>query len=83
LQLCTIYTAIPFEDPVWRQYAPLAICKFNEVIIEEAKAREFAILRLDEVCVEHGDFSSVSPIEPSNQGGQKIVDYIISRLNQQ
>lgn len=79
--VCTIYTAIPFEDAVWRQFAPLAIGKFNEVIADAANLRQIRCFRLDTVCVEIGDFSSVSPIEPSCQGGQKIVEAIISGLD--
>lgn len=82
VHVCTIYTAVPFADPVWRQFAPLGIGKFNEIILEEASARKLSPLRLDKVCIEPGDFSTVSPIEPSNQGGQKIVDHIISKITQ-
>lgn len=82
VHICTIYTAIPFDDPEWRRLAPLAIGRFNEVIVEEASARDLSILMLDEVCVDSGDFSTVSPIEPSNQGGQKIVHHIISTIEQ-
>ncbi len=75
--VCTIYTAVPFEDPIWRQFAPLAIGKFNEVIVAEANAHGIPVLHLQNVCTDANDFSAVSPIEPSNQGGQKIVDHIV------
>ncbi|WP_306113310.1 MULTISPECIES: SGNH/GDSL hydrolase family protein [unclassified Roseovarius] len=80
LYVCTIYTAVPFEDPVWRQFVPLAINKFNEVIIAEAGAYGVPVLHLQDVCTETSDFSTVSPIEPSNQGGQKIVNLIVERV---
>lgn len=80
LHVCTIYTAIPFEDPVWRQYVPLAITHFNEIIIKEATERGISIFRLEKICTEESDFSSVSPIEPSSKGGQKIVDHIVDSL---
>ena len=80
LCVCTIYTKIPFEDPLLRQFAPLAIARFNEVIVAEASARSIPVLPLHEVCTVPGDFSDVSPIEPSNQGGQKIVDRILQQV---
>jgi hypothetical protein len=78
--VCTIYTAVPFEDRIWRQFAPLAIGKFNEVIVAEASAHGIPVLHLQEVCTETNDFSAVSPIEPSNQGGQKIVNHIVEMV---
>jgi len=78
--VCTVYTAIPFEDPVWCEFVPLALNRFNQVIEEEASCLGIPVLRLDKICVEPGDFSAVSPIEPSSQGGQKIVDHIVSHL---
>lgn len=78
--VCTIYTAIPFEDPLWRQYAPLAIGKFNDVIVAEAGVHGIPVLHLHKVCTETDDFSAVSPIEPSNQGGQKIVNHIVEMV---
>lgn len=82
LHVCTIYTAIPFKEPVWQQYAPLAISKFNDVIVGEANSNKIPVFRLERVCVQDGDFSECSPIEPSSQGGQKIVDCILSNLPQ-
>ncbi len=78
--ICTIYTAIPFADPIWRQFAPLAIGKFNEVIVKEATTRGIPVLQLQEVCTDPNDFSVLSPIEPSNQGGQKIVNHIVEMV---
>jgi hypothetical protein len=80
LQVCTIYTAIPFAEPLWRAYAPLAIAQFNQAIVAEAAARGVPVLRLDLACTEEGDYSGLSPIEPSAQGGQKIVDLIVAAL---
>lgn len=78
LHVCTIYTAVPFADPVWRRYVPLAITRFNAVITSEAAEQGVPVLKLHEVCVEDSDFSKVSPIEPSCQGGWKIVDHILA-----
>ena len=81
LHVCTIYTAVPFDDPVLRRYAPMAIEAFNTIIVEEAALREIPVFRLEEVCTEQGDFAATSPIEPSSQGGQKIVDHIVAVLD--
>lgn len=78
--VCTIYTAVPFQDPIWRKYAPIAINAFNTIIVEEANSRTVPVFRLEEVCTQQEDFAEISPIEPSAQGGQKIVDHILSTL---
>ena len=80
LHVCTIYTAVPFEDPLWRQYVPLALTLFNAIIKEEAKALGVGVIEIDKVCTQDADYSKVSPIEPSVIGGQKIVDEIIRHL---
>jgi len=80
LHVCTIYTAVPFEDPLWRQYVPLALGMFNHIIKEEAAALSIGVIEIDKVCVEDSDYSKASPIEPSAIGGQKIVDAIIGHL---
>lgn len=77
LLVCSIYTQVPFKDPDWRRFAPLAISQFNEVITSEAKRFNIPVLPLPDVCTEEEDFSTFSPIEPSTQGGQKIVDKIV------
>jgi hypothetical protein len=79
--VCTIYTAVPFAEEEWRLFAPFAIGKFNAAILEQASLRNIPVLRLDQVCTEASDFSAVSPIEPSAQGGQKIVDHILAFLH--
>jgi lysophospholipase L1-like esterase len=80
LYVCTIYTAIPFTEPLFRAYAPLGIAAFNDAIIAEASKRGVPVLRLDQVCTEADDFAAVSPIEPSAKGGQKIVNHILATL---
>lgn len=82
LHVCTIYTAIPFDDPLWRALAPAAIAMFNNVIMDEASKRRIPVFRLDEVCTKKADFSAMSPIEPSATGGQKIVDHMINGLGE-
>lgn len=80
MSVCTIYTAIPFPEPEMRQHAPSAIDAFNAVILRLAKDRDVPVIRLDVACADKGDFSEMSPIEPSSKGGQKIVDAILDTL---
>ena len=49
-----------------------ALAPFNDVILREATAHGLSVLDLRLVCDEPGDYSTVSPIEPSAQGGRKI-----------
>lgn len=77
---CTIYTAIPFAEPEMRNHAPDAINAFNARILQMAQARSVPILRLDKICTVKEDFAEISPIEPSSQGGQKIVDALLRSL---
>lgn len=79
--ICTVYTAIPFEEPDFRQYGAAAISMFNQVMVAEAEKRGIAIIRLEEVCTDPADFSVFSPIEPSAIGGRKIVDAITNYLS--
>ena len=80
IHVCTIYTAVPFEDPQFRRFAPLAIAGFNAVIRAEAEARGIPVIWLEEICTAPEHFSALSPIEPSARGGQAIVDHIVARL---
>lgn len=80
LHVCTIYTAVPFEDKLWRQYVPLALNFFNQIIKNEADKRDINVIEIDKVCILDEDYSKVSPIEPSAVGGQKIVNAIIDCL---
>ncbi|MEO9896846.1 MAG: SGNH/GDSL hydrolase family protein [Paracoccaceae bacterium] len=77
---CTVYTAIPFAEPEMREHAPAAIGAFNAQIIRLAETRGISVIRLDLACKDEQDFSEMSPIEPSSQGGQKIVDAILQTL---
>ena len=83
LHVCTIYTAVPFEDPLWRQFVPPALNMFNSIIKEEAALHDIGVIEIDKVCTEEEDYSKASPIEPSAIGGQKIVDAIIRHLEVQ
>jgi len=78
--VCTIYTAIPFGDNKWGAYVPLALTAYNQVIIATAKKYNMDVLHLEKICTEPEDFSSISPIEPSEIGGEKIAKAITQRL---
>lgn len=76
--LCTIYDAIPGLE----REAVAALSIFNDVIIRAGVTAGVPILDLRFVCTESRDFSSVSPIEPSETGGSKIVRAIRKALHE-
>ena len=64
LVVCTIYDAVPNLSPDLQT----ALCLFNDTIVREAHAAHAPIIDLRNICTEAGDYSAVSPIEPSAQG---------------
>ena len=70
--VCTVYDAVPGISP--RELAALSL--FNDVILIEAFRRGLPVLELRLICTEARDYSSFSPIEPSEVGGAKIVQGI-------
>ena len=77
--VCTIYDEIPFPDYRMRQMVKVALSVFNDCIIRAASRQGVPALELRDVCREPTDFSQISPIEPSCDGGAKIA-YAIARL---
>lgn len=74
---CTIYDAIPDLRPTER----MALSLFNDMIIRTLSAAHIPVLDLRSVLNEAKDYSSLSPIEPSEIGGSKIaraLQYILS-----
>ena len=69
LAVATIYDAVPGLAAGLR----CALAPFNDVILREAVARGLPVLDLRLVCPDPEDYSPVSPIEPSAQGGAKIA----------
>lgn len=67
--VCTIYDAVPGLDIAHKT----ALGLFNDIIVREALAADAEIIDLREICTEPGDYSSQSPIEPSEAGGLKIA----------
>lgn len=72
--LCTIYDAVPGLGPL----ECMALSLFNDIIVRQATTFRCPVIDLRRVCTEHKDFSSVSPIEPSEVGGAKIARAIQS-----
>ena len=76
LAVCTIYDAVPNLSPDLQT----ALCLFNDTIVREANAAHVPIIDLRNICTEACDYSAVSPIEPSAQGGEKIAKAIVTML---
>ncbi len=67
--VCTIYDAVPGLSPA----EVTALAAFNDVILREAFQAGLPAIDLRLVCNRAGDYSHVSPIEPSAVGGAKIA----------
>jgi len=76
--ICTIYDAVPVVGAV----EVTALSLFNDVITTEAIVRGVPIVDLRRVCVDPEDYSPISPIEPSCQGGEKIAAALNRMLEQ-
>jgi hypothetical protein len=69
MAVCTIYDCVPgLGKP---KQAALAL--FNEIILREAFEAKLPVIDLRLVCQAPEDYSVISPIEPSNLGGEKIA----------
>jgi GDSL-like Lipase/Acylhydrolase family len=67
--VCTVYDAVPGLTAEART----ALATFNDVILRDAVRSRLPALDLRLVCDDPGDYSPLSPIEPSAQGGAKIA----------
>ena len=67
--VCTIYDAVPGIAET--ELAALSL--FNDVITAEAVFSGIPVVDLRWVCRDASDYSPLSPIEPSSQGGAKIA----------
>jgi hypothetical protein len=67
--VCTIYDDIPGLGAQDRTLLSL----FNDVIVILASREGFPIIDLRSLCTDPKDYSELSPIEPSAQGGMKIA----------
>ena len=73
LLCCTIYDQVPGLTQELRT----ALSLFNDVISRECAHLHIPVLDLRSVCTEASDDSVISPIEPSENGGQKIASRIV------
>ena len=76
LLVCTIYDHVPGLPPE----LATALGIFNDVILREAIRNRLPVLDLRMICTEHSDYSVVSPIEPSSQGGAKIASRLVAAV---
>ncbi|MFC7410227.1 SGNH/GDSL hydrolase family protein [Hydrogenophaga atypica] len=68
----TIYDAVPGLTPALRA----ALSLFNDVVLRTAMRHTFDIMELRDLLTQPEDYSSVSPIEPSEQAGKKLASAI-------
>lgn len=69
---CTIYNAVPGLT----KQEVMVVNIFNGIIIDVATQHGFNVLDLRKIFTELQDFSSISPIEPSEFGGLKLAKAI-------
>ena len=70
--VCTIYDAIP----EFSQREATGLALFNDMIVSCAADYGIPVIDLRKICDDREDFSKLSPIEPSEIGGAKIVSSI-------
>jgi len=73
LVVCMIYDVVPGLDDASR--AGLAI--INDIVTRTAFKERLTLIGLRLLCSESDDYSEVSPIEPSHEGGAKIATAIL------
>ena len=71
--VCTIYDGVPGLE----REELTALSVWNDVILREAFAAGVPVLDLRLICADPRDYSSLSPIEPSEQGGSRIAAAIV------
>ena len=70
--VCTVYDAVPGLV----SEAVTLLSLFNDIVVRESVRERVPVIDLRLVCDEARDYSAVSPIEPSEQGGAKIVQRV-------
>lgn len=71
--LCTIYDSIPGLP----RESVAALMLFNDVILRSAFVAGLPVIDLRLTCDRPEDYSTVSPIEPSQAGGAKIARAVV------
>lgn len=74
--VCTVYNAVPGLGKA----ELAALSAINEIILFEAFRYKIPVIDLRLICNEMADYSNMSPIEPSAQGGLKIAKVIAGYL---
>jgi len=80
--LCTIYDQCPLLDPAMGLLEFTALSMFNDCITRQAVQAGLPLIDLRVICNEVTDYSTVSPIEPSMAGGQKIARAIATVMTE-
>src|SRR5262249_20590697 len=75
--VCTVYNP-HFDEALLQRTAEAALSIFNDVIMQEAVRRRVPIIDLRLVCTEPAHYAN--PIEPSNEGGARIAEAIVSAV---
>ena len=81
VRVCTIYNKIPVDGAEITEEQLLALRLWNDVITEQANSYGVGVIDLRNVCNEAKDYSYMSPIEPSHQGGEKIAKAIVNSFS--
>ena len=81
VRVCTIYNKIPTDGAEITAEQLLALRLWNDVITEQASSYGVGVIDLRNVCNEAKDYSYMSPIEPSHQGGEKIAKAIVNSFS--
>jgi hypothetical protein len=81
VRVCTIYNQIPIDGQNITKEVLLALRMFNDVITELANQYGIELIDLRNICDEYADYSPMSPIEPSHQGGEKIAKAIVNSFS--
>jgi hypothetical protein len=78
LMVCTIYDHVPGVSDGMRA----ALALFNDVILREAIQHGLPVLDLRMIFTLPSDYSELSPIEPSSQGGAKLAVAMVAALSE-
>jgi len=78
LIVCTVYDAVPGLGLAEK----MGLSLFNDVITRNVIGGGDSLIDLRAICTEAEDYSEVSPIEPSSDGGVKIAREILARISQ-
>lgn len=76
LAVCSVHDRVPGMEGI-----PMtALAMFNEIILREAFIAKVPVIDLRLICSEPSDYSEISAIEPSDMGGEKIIQAIVRLL---